>query len=104
MPDRDTEKETSRDFRINQEPDKILRLMESNLAGNQNYQVIGSGWLAYKAGELNSKATRSLTFCYMGFGVCIRCVSLGYDPSVYENVDCRNHPYDDTLQKRQVRN
>ena len=42
--------------------DEILRLMESNLAGNENFQVIGSGWLAYKAGELNSKATRSLTF------------------------------------------
>lgn len=62
MPERDIQKEQSRDFRINQEPDEILRLMESNLAGNQNYQVIGSGWLAYKAGELNSKATRSLTF------------------------------------------
>ena len=62
MPERDIQKQKSRDFRINQEPDEILRLMESNLAGNQNYQVIGSGWLAYKAGELNSKATRSLTF------------------------------------------
>jgi hypothetical protein len=59
---KDIEKEKSRDFRIGQTPDEILRLMESNLSGNQNYQVIGSGWLAYKAGELNSKATRSLTF------------------------------------------
>jgi hypothetical protein len=62
MPDRDIQKGKSRDFRIDQEPDEILRLMEFNLAGNQNYQVSGSGWLAYKAGELNSKATRSLTF------------------------------------------
>ena len=62
MPERDIPKDKSRDFRIDQKPDEILRLMESNLAGNQNYQVIGSGWLAYKAGELNSKATRSLTF------------------------------------------
>jgi hypothetical protein len=59
---RDTKKEKSRDFRIDQEPDEILRLMEANLGGNQNYQLIGSGWLAYKAGELNSKATGSLTF------------------------------------------
>lgn len=51
----------TRDFRINQDPDEILRLMESNLAGDQNYQIIGSGWLAYKAGELNSRATSSLT-------------------------------------------
>jgi len=59
---RDTQREKSRDFRIDQEPDEILRLMEANLGGNQNYQLIGSGWLAYKAGELNGKATRSLTF------------------------------------------
>ena len=53
---------TTRDFRIDQNPDEILRLMEANLGGNENYQIIGSGWLSYKAGELNSKATRSLTF------------------------------------------
>jgi hypothetical protein len=51
-----------RDFRKDQDPDEVLRLMEANLTGNQNYQIIGSGWLAYKAGELNSKATRRLTF------------------------------------------
>ncbi len=62
MLERDIRKDKSRDFRIDQRPDEILRLMESNLAGNENYQIIGSGWLAYKAGELNSKATRSLTF------------------------------------------
>jgi hypothetical protein len=65
MPERfqkDFQKEKSRDFRIDQAPDEILRLMESNMGGDQNYQIIGSGWLTYKAGELNSKATRSLTF------------------------------------------
>lgn len=51
-----------KDFRINQKPDEVLKLMEANLGGNQNYQIIGSGWLAYKAGELNSKATKRLTF------------------------------------------
>jgi hypothetical protein len=52
----------SRDFRIDQNPDEILRLMEANLSGNNNYETIGAGWLAYKAGEMNAKATRRLTF------------------------------------------
>jgi hypothetical protein len=51
----------ARDFRIDQNPDEVLRLMEGNLSGNQNYQIIGSGWLTYKAGELNSRATKRLT-------------------------------------------
>jgi hypothetical protein len=51
----------ARDFGIEQNPDEVLRLMEANLAGNENYQIIGSGWLTYKAGELNSRATKRLT-------------------------------------------
>ena len=51
----------ARDFGIEQNPDEVLRLMEANLTGNENYQIIGSGWLTYKAGELNSRATKRLT-------------------------------------------
>jgi hypothetical protein len=50
-----------RDFGIEQKPDEVLRLMEANLGGNENYEIIGSGWLTYKAGELNSRATKRLT-------------------------------------------
>lgn len=50
-----------RDFGIEQKPDEVLKLMEANLGGNENYQIIGSGWLAYKAGELNSRSTKRLT-------------------------------------------
>ena len=50
-----------RNFGIEQKPDDVLRLMEDNLAGNESFQIIGSGWLTYKAGELNSRATKRLT-------------------------------------------
>lgn len=62
----------TQDFSIDQKPEEVLRLMEGNLAGNQNYQVIGAGWLTYKAGELNSKATGRLTFAtYVLAGVAL---------------------------------
>lgn len=51
----------ARDFGIDQKPDEILRMMEENIAGNENYLVVGTGWLTYKAGELNSQATKRLT-------------------------------------------
>jgi hypothetical protein len=46
---KEIQKEKSRDFRIDQAPDEILRLMESNMGGDQNYQIIGSGWLTATA-------------------------------------------------------
>jgi hypothetical protein len=49
-----------RDFMIDQKPDEVLRLMEAGMSGNENYLIIGSAWLTYKAGELNSKATERL--------------------------------------------
>ena len=50
----------AKDFSIDKQPEEILELMEANLGGNENYHVIGSAWLTYKAGELNAKATKRL--------------------------------------------